>query len=156
MIFQQTTFDRLFPAALDHTGNTTSFGFESGGKRYFDVNVPGKPRIEQGMTVIALLEKPDAWGLNGLLGWIDCRDGTIVCNSPRRFLGYTLLCILFVIIYSIRTYIIFSSSVYVDVIAGIIATLFGAFALHFLYHSVKALIVKRALVDVRDFIKLKK
>ena len=45
MIFQKTTFERLFPAALYDT-ETTSFGFESGGKRHFDVTVPGKPRIE--------------------------------------------------------------------------------------------------------------
>ena len=83
MVFQKVTFDRLFPAALSGTGlmKYTSFGFEAAGKRYFSVKVPGRPRIDQGMTVIALLETPN--GLredNGLLGWVDCRDG----SPPRQ------------------------------------------------------------------------
>lgn len=66
MIFQQTTFERIFPAASSGTGlfNQTSFGFESNGRRHFVVTVPGKPKIEQGMTVIALLEKPNDWSTN--------------------------------------------------------------------------------------------
>ena len=39
----------------------TNFGFESDGKRFYDVTIPGKPRIEQGMTIVALLEKPNGW-----------------------------------------------------------------------------------------------
>lgn len=64
MLFQKMTFERLFPAALSGNGLhiQTNFGFESAGKRYFDVTVPGRPRMEQGMTDIALLEKPNEWG----------------------------------------------------------------------------------------------
>lgn len=61
MVIQETTFERLFDAAPSGTSilSQTSFGFESNRKRHFDVTVPGSPRLEQGMTVAALLEKPN-------------------------------------------------------------------------------------------------
>ncbi|KGK41807.1 hypothetical protein LH51_11960 [Nitrincola sp. A-D6] len=154
MIFQKTTFERLFPAALYDTG-TTSFGFESGGKRYFDVTVPGKPKIEQGMTVIALLEKPNAWSFHGVLGWIDCQDGSIACDSPGKSLLIALVCAFFAIMFPIRAYAAFSNSEYVNLIAFVVASIFGMFALRYLYFYAKALIIRRALVTIRDFIELK-
>ena len=152
MVFQKTTFERLLPAALSSVGllTETSFGFESGGKRHFDIAVPGKPRIEQGMTVIALLEKPNEWGSKGLLGWIDCVDGSLVCDSPGKLFGIGLLSAYFATMSPIRVYSIFSNSENVDLIAFFLAVLFGAFALHFLYLFAKALLVRRALVAIRD------
>lgn len=155
MLFQKTTFERLFPAALTGMGLLieTSFGFESGGKRYFDITVPGRPKIEQGMTVIALLEKPNEWRSRGLLGWVDCVDGSVVCYSPGKLCGIALLYASFASMFPIRAYSVFSNSENADLIAFFVAVLFGAFALHFLSLSVKALLVRRALVAVRDFSK---
>ena len=154
MVFQKTTFDRLFPAALSASGliTYTSFGFESGGKRHFDVTVPGKPRIELGMTVIALLDKPDGFGGNGLLGWIDCHDGSLVCDSALKHFGWFLLCIFWAILFPVRAYAVVNP-VNADMVAGLVAALFGGFALHSLYISAKAFLVKRALMVVRDFSK---
>lgn len=153
MVFQKTTFDRVFPPALSGMGllTETSFGFESGGKRHFDITVPGRPRIEQGMTVIALLEKPNEWGSGGLLGWVDCVDGILVCDSPGKLLSIALLNAYFASMFPIRAYAIFSSSENADMIAVFVAALFGAFSLRFLFLSAKALMVKRALGAIRDF-----
>lgn len=155
MLFQKIAFDRLFPVTLTGMGllTETSFGFESGGKRYFDVTVPGKPRLEQEMTVIALLEKPNVWHSGGLLGWIDCGNGTLVCASPGKLFGIALLNTYFASMFPLRAYSVFSDSGNADRIAFFVAALFGAFALHCLYLSVKALLVRRALVAVRAFSK---
>lgn len=151
MVFQKTTFDRLFPAAPSGTGliTYTSFGFESGRKRHFVVTVPGKPRIEQGMTVIALLDTPDGFGGNGLLGWIDCHDGSLVCDSALKYFGLFLLCIFWAIIFPVRAYAVVSPA-NADMVAGLVAGLFGGFALDSLYISAKAFLVRRALTAVRD------
>lgn len=153
MVFQKTTFERLFTAALSGMGllTETSFGFESAGKRHFDITVPGRPRIEQGMTVIALLEKPNEWGSRGLLGWVDCVDGSLVCDSPGKLFGIALLSAYFASMFPIRAYSVFSNSENADLIAFFVAALFGALTLRFLYLSAKALLVKRALVAIRNF-----
>lgn len=155
MVFQKTTFERLFPAALSGMGllTETSFGFESGEKRHFDIAVPGRPRVEQGMTVIALLEKPDEWGSRGLLGWVDCVDGTLVCDSPGKLFGIALLSTFFASMFPIRVYAVVNNSENADMIAFFVAALFGASALRFLYLSTKALLVRRALGAIRDFSK---
>lgn len=153
MVFQKITFERLFPAALSGIGllAETSFGFESGGKRHFDITVPGRPRIEKGMTVIALLEKPNEWGTRDLLGWVDCIDGTLVCDSPGKLFGIALLSTFFASMFPIRAYAVFNSSENADMIALFVAALFGASALRFLFLSAKALMVRRALGAIRDF-----
>jgi hypothetical protein len=153
MVLQKTTFERLFPVALSGMGllTETSFGFESGGRRHFDITVPGRPRIEQGMTVIALLVKPNEWGSRGLLGWVDCADGTLVCDSPAKLFGVALLSAYFASMFPIQAYSVFSTSENSDLIAVFAAALFGAFALYFLFLSAKALLVRRALVAIRDF-----
>lgn len=155
MLLQKTTFERLFPVEPSGMGllTETSFGFESEGKRYFDITVPGRPRIEQGMTVIALLQKPNEWRSRGLLGWIDCVDGTVVCDSPGKLCGIAILNAYFASMFPIRAYSVFSNSENADLIAFFVVALFGAFALHFLYLSAKALLVRRALGAVRDFSK---
>ena len=153
MVFQKTTFERLFPVAPSGMGllTETSFGFESGGKRHFDITVPGRPRIEQGMTVIALLEKPNEWGSRGLLGWVDCVNGALVCDSAGKMFGIALLSTFFASMFPIRAYAVFNSSENADMIAVFVAALFGASALRFFFLSAKALMVRRALGAIRDF-----
>lgn len=154
MVFQKITFDRLFPAAPSGTGLIahTSFGFESGGRRHYVVTVPGKPNIEQGMTVIALLETPDGFGGNGLLGWVDCRDGSLVCDSAPKYFGLFLLCTFWAIVFPVRAYAVVGPA-NADIVAALLAALFGAFAFEMLCISAKAILVKRALMVVRDFSK---
>jgi len=155
MVFQKTTFDRLFPAAQSGTGlfTQTSFGFESGGKRNFVVTVPGRPRIEQGMTVIALLEEPNQWGPNSPLGRIDGAEGSLVCDSPGRLFGIGLLSAYFAVVFPIRAYAVIATSSSADLVAFLLTAMFGGFACQYLYLSAKALLVKRALATVRGFIK---
>lgn len=154
MVFQKITFDRIFPAAPSGTGLIayTSFGFESGRRRHYVVTVPGKPNIEQGMTVIALLETPDGFSGNGLLGWVDCRDGSLACDSPLKYFGMFLLCTFWAIVFPVRAYAVVSPA-NAEIVAALVAALFGAFALNMLYIFVKAAFVKRVLRDVRDFSK---
>lgn len=153
MVFEQTTFSRLFPSAQSGHGliTSTSFGFESDGKRYFDVTIHGQPRLEQGMTVIALLEKPDGWERGGLLGWVDCSDGTVACDSSSRFFGIFLVCAFFAIMFPTRAYSVIDSPENANLVASLIAAIFWGFALRFLYLFGKALLVKKALMAVRGF-----
>ncbi len=156
MVFQKITFDRLFPAALSGTGlmTYTSFGFESAGKRFFSVKVPGRPRIEQGMTVIALLETPNGFREdNGILGWVDCHDGSIVCDSSFGYFGIFLLCTFWAILLPLWAYAVIATPDGARLVAFFIAILFGGFAFQSLYISVKALLAKRALAALRDSIK---
>jgi hypothetical protein len=148
MVLQKTTFTRLFPAALSGHGliTQTSFGFESDGKRFYDVTVPGKPRIEQGMTVIALLETPSGFSGNGLLGWVDCHDGSIVCDSALKHFGIFLLCAYFAIMFPIRAYAVIATPANANMVAFSVAALFAGFACRFLYLSFKAFLIKRALL----------
>lgn len=148
MLFQKSNFARLFPATLSVHGciTETCFGFESGGKRFFNITIPGQPRIEQGMTVVALLEKPDGWEGKGLLGWIDCSNGTIACGSAPRLFGIFLFNLFFAIMLSLLAYYIFNNPTF----AQLIAACFGGFTLRFLYLTIKALLIKRALLAVRN------
>jgi hypothetical protein len=154
MVLQKTTFERLFPAAPSGTGllTQTSFGFESNRKRHFDVTVPGSPRIEQGMTVIALLEKPNDWSSDSFMGWINCADGSLVCDSPGKLFGIALLSAYFAIMFPLRAYDVIATPSNANLIAFLIAVLFTGLALRFLYLSAEACLVKRTLVTVRDFV----
>lgn len=147
MIFQKTTFDRLFSINRNASNNksSTHFGFESGGKRFFDVTIAGQPRIEQGMTVIALLKQPNSFDAFGLLGWVDCADGSIACDSAARFLLWFLICGFWTIKFSL------TASVLYGVLGGfIVAVMLGSFTFHFLFEFIKTLMVRKALVKVRD------
>lgn len=104
------------------------------------------------MTVIALLDTPDGFGGNGFLGWIDCHDGSLVCDSPLKYFGIFLLCFFWAIIFPVRAYAVVSPT-NADMVAGLVAAMFGGFALDSLYISAKAFLVKRALMAVRDFSK---
>lgn len=147
MIFQAVTFTRLFQTS------GTYFGFEADGKRYFNVVAPGRPRIEQGMTVIALLRKPNSFGGNGLLGWVDCQDGSIACDSPLKHFAWFLASACFAAMFPLRAYAVIVTPVIADWIAFLVAAMFCTFACHFLYHSAKAFLVKKSLVTVRDSIR---
>jgi hypothetical protein len=154
MVLQKTTFDRLFPVAPSGTSllTQTSFGFESNRKRHFDITVPGSPRIEEGMTVVALLEKQNDWSSDSFLGWVNCTDGSLVCDSPGKLFGIFLLNAYFALMFPIRTYAVIATPSNAEMVAFFVAVLFSSFACRFLYLSVKAFLVKRALATVRDFI----
>ena len=147
MVFQRVTFTRLFPPS------GSCFGFEENGKRFFDVCAPGKPKIEQGMTVIALLRAPNSFGNNGLLGWIECNDGSIACDSALKHLAWCFACIYFAVMFPLRAYAVISTPVIANWVAIFVAVMFGAFALKSLYDCAMAVIVKKALVMVRDLSK---
>lgn len=156
MVLQKTTFTRLFPVvprAHGLTTTSTSFGFESAGTRFFDVTVPGHPKIEQGMTVIALLEKPNGFDGNGLLGWVSCEDGSLVCDSAFKNMGIFLLYAYFTFMFPMRAYAIIDTPANANIVAFCVAALFGSFACRFLYLSAKAFLVKRTLVAVLDSLK---
>lgn len=149
MEFQRVTFTRLLPPS------GTCFGFEADGKRFFDVCVPGRPRIEEGMTVIVLLRSPNGFGDNGLLGWVDCLDGSIACDSALKHFAWFIACTYFAIMFPTRAYAVIATPLIADWVAFLVAAMFGCFALASLYASSKAYIVKRALVTVRDLSKPK-
>jgi hypothetical protein len=143
MVLQKTTFERLFPAAPSGTGllTQTSFGFESNGKRHFDITVPGSPRIEEGMTMVALLEKPNDWSSDSFLGWVDCADGSLVCDSPGKLFGIFLLSVFYALMFPIRAYAVIATPSNAEMVAFFVAVLFSSFACRFLYLSVKAFLV---------------
>ena len=147
MVFQKVTFARLFSTS------GTYFGFESDGKRFFDVVAPGRPRIVQGMTVIALVETPNGFEGNGLLGWVDCDDGSIACDSALKHFCWFLAGAYFAYMSPLRAYDIIATPANANGVAWFVAALFGFFALASLYLSVKTLLIKRALVAVRELIK---
>lgn len=155
MFFQKTTITRLYPAAQSGTGliSRTSFGFESNGKRFFDVNIPGKPRIEPGMTVVALLEKPDGWENGGLMGWINPQDGSIACESTIKLLGMFLLCTYFAVLFPARAYQVIGNLNNANLLAQLIVATFGGVALRFAYLAAKAALIRRALIQIRTICK---
>lgn len=105
------------------------------------------------MTVTALLEKPNKWGSDSLLGWIDSAEGSLVCDSPGKLFGIGLLNAYFAIMFPLRAYAVIATPSNADLVAFLVAAMFGGFACHFLYLSARAVLVKRALVTVRDAIK---
>ncbi|MDR2187053.1 MAG: hypothetical protein LBE62_03250 [Azonexus sp.] len=80
------TFDRIFGVqqqVRDRFGSKfTTFGFESKGRRYFELSVQGWPTLNDGMTVTALLRKSDDW--KSVVGWVAHDSGEIVCRDTRR------------------------------------------------------------------------
>lgn len=148
MEFAQVTFDRLFAVARFTYWpgiRRTHIGFESKGKRYFDVTVPEWPRVEEGMTIVALLKYPNDWGNKSLLGWIDCTDGSIVCDAPSSFFGVFAILMFFLLLFALS--VPPTSSSVVDLI---LAMSFGGGAIVFLYRFCVAYLVKRALILVRN------
>ena len=152
MIFEIATFERLFPVVPSGTGllTETNFGFESRNKRYFDVTISGSPKIEQGMTVIALLEKPNGWEFRGLLGWVNCQDGAVVCDSAVKLFCIGLMCMFFAVMFRIRAYELFrDSEVVADSVAIFVVLSFGGLALRHFYLAIKAMLIKKALLAAK-------
>jgi hypothetical protein len=57
----------------------TQFGFESDTTKQHAVTVPGRPSIEDGMTVTAFLKSEGRW--NYLAGWYNHSNGEIVVET---------------------------------------------------------------------------
>lgn len=145
MVFQRITFTRLFQPS------GKCFGFETEGKRYFDVVAPGRSKIEEGMTVIALLKSSNSFGGDSLLGWINCHDGSIACDSALGHIAWFVASTYFAVMFPLRAYTIIASPLVADWIALLVAGMFGVFALISLYSAAVSFLVKRELVNVRDF-----
>jgi hypothetical protein len=86
------------------------------------------------------------------LGWVNYTDGSLVCDSPGKLFGIFLLNTYFALMYPIRAYAVIATPSNAEMVAFFVAVLFSSFACRFLYLSVKAFLVKRALTAVRDFI----
>ncbi len=86
------------------------------------------------------------------MGWVNCADGSLVCDSPGKLFGIALLSAYFAIMFPVRAYDVIATPSNANLIAFLIAVLFAGFALRFLYLSAKAFLVKRTLVTVRDFV----
>ena len=84
MHITECTFEKVFDIVQNK--NRSVFSFLSNGRKHYSVAVAGCPRIYDGMTILAALERPDAWH-DGVIGWIDCSTGELVCESPRYFIA---------------------------------------------------------------------
>ena len=75
--------DRVFDIVQDPTRRGTSatlFSFEANGKRHFSVSIDGRPRLEDGMEVVAVLHRSNDW--QSLIGWKDLGTGLI--HMPKQ------------------------------------------------------------------------
>lgn len=86
------TIDRVFSVAYrwGNPGPRTEFGFASGNKRYYGLELPGRPAIEAGMQVTAILEKEGDW--NSLQGWFNHTTGELVLPSRAGHVFQLLVC----------------------------------------------------------------
>ena len=105
------------------------------------------------MTVIALLREPNSFGGNGLFGWVDCHDGSIACGNALKHFSWFIACTYFAVMFPLRAYAIIATPVIADWVAFLVAAMFSAFAVMFLYASATTFIINRALVTVRDLSK---
>lgn len=78
-------------------GRFTNFGFESNGKKTFDVSIQGWPTIESGMTVIAFFEKENDW--SSFLGWIDSNGHSTIQTYPYSFGVMFLASVFFMLVF---------------------------------------------------------
>jgi len=82
------TFDEVFDIVRNSQRSrvlSTQFGFRSGDMKKHGITVPGSPRIEAGMTVTAVLERPGDW--QTLLGWVNHETGEIACRRAASNIG---------------------------------------------------------------------
>ena len=96
-MYQATvTIDRVFSVAYrwGNPGPRTEFGFASGNKRYYGLELPGKPAIEAGMQVTAILEKEGDW--SSLQGWFNHTTGEVVSPSRGGHVFQLLVCFMLV------------------------------------------------------------
>ncbi len=151
MLLQHVTFDRVFPSAtVGGLVAATQFGFESNGKRFFSLRVPGRPIVEEGKSVIVLLESPDGLETDRLLGWVDCSDGTLVHENIAQKLFMSGMATALAVGFSARAPMVFGDPVVAKWVAVFVAVLFGAFALVSLFGAARAVLVRRALAETRD------
>lgn len=103
-MFQITvTMDRVYSMARFTTKNHTytEFGFQSAGKNYFGVQVPGAPRIEEGMTVTMLLREEGDW--TSVCGWVDMRTGEVTAPGVGEAVFVALVLLLISLFVAIGT-----------------------------------------------------
>ncbi len=82
------TFEQVFDVTRNVRRSrvpSTEFGFQAGEMKVQSVLVSGSPRIEAGMTVTALLDRPGDW--QSLLGWVDHETGEIASQRPGSHVG---------------------------------------------------------------------
>ncbi|MEJ8812762.1 hypothetical protein WKW77_16870 [Variovorax ureilyticus] len=82
------TFDRVFDivrGARRGRVPSTVFGFQAKEVEVRGVAVAGSPRIEAGMTITAVLERPGDW--QSLIGWVNHETGEIACRPAGSNLG---------------------------------------------------------------------
>ena len=153
MIFQKFKIERLFPISLRAAGvlTYTNFGFEQSGKCYYDINIPGRPKIEQGMTVIALLHKKNDWTPSSFLGWVNCLDGSIAAENPWTHLSISFSCAVSALAFQSQAYKVFQLPTS-EYFALLTSTIFSLLALRFFYLSIKSLIIRNALKKIRNYI----
>ncbi|MGE1004459.1 hypothetical protein [Ralstonia pseudosolanacearum] len=91
------TFDdvsqRIYHPATRYHPETTSFNFTANGKREYAVSIEGNVKVQNGMTVTALLGEPGNW--QTLRGWVDHETGTISgIRPPSLTVLHAALCVL--------------------------------------------------------------
>jgi hypothetical protein len=72
------TMERVFDVVCErdrHYVKYTTFSFEHAGRKHYGIHVLGWQPVESGMTVSAILAKPDDW--HTLLGWVNLASGEI-------------------------------------------------------------------------------
>jgi hypothetical protein len=97
---QQVTssFGRVFdvvriPTHWSQQGDpSTMFSFETEGKKYYGVRVPGHPEVQSGMKVTALLDKQDDWRV--VIGWVNHSSGEIARPLIRNQIAFLLMLLL--------------------------------------------------------------
>lgn len=95
--------DRVYSMArfTAKNGAHTEFGFESAGKKYYGVQVPGTPRIEEGMTVTMLLREEGDW--TSVRGWVDMRTGEVSAPGVGQVVVAALVLLVISILAAIGT-----------------------------------------------------
>jgi len=60
----------------------TSFRFADALGRWHETSIQGHPRVQPGMSVVAVLARAEDWG--SLIGWVDQATGEIAGPEPVR------------------------------------------------------------------------
>jgi hypothetical protein len=92
-------FDQVFSIVRKRApmgGRYTNFGFESNGKKTYDIVVPGWPIIEAGMSVVVFFGKENDW--SSLLGWVDSYGHSTVQTNPYLFAFISLASAFFMLL----------------------------------------------------------
>lgn len=135
------TFTRVFDVApnIVNNGNKgTYFSFEAVTGRQYSVYVPGRPRLETGDTVSALLSEPDNW--RNLHGWVNHENLEVL--GPDAAPAYMFI-ILSVLPLAIGGQWLLSAGSTGDTVAAL-AFLLGAG--YSIYTGVSMLIIRKALL----------